>query len=219
MKTRRLGAIGECEARTQRRVRSRRLRIRPRTTHRAAERGQWVECFVLLEVLYELGTLDARAARRTRARLGRRRPRPRLRRPPHAGTGARRLHPRLHRPRRSASARPARAAPAQAVARADRRLSGASLRPRPRLHPGDRATRRRDHPGIRPAPPTPRQRASDPRALARPRAIARAPAAPDRPPPADRRVGLAGSGRTWPDAFRRTAGCLAGTLRCTPDRE
>src|SRR5665811_1925918 len=32
MKTRRLGVIGECEARTQRRVRSRKLRARPRTT-------------------------------------------------------------------------------------------------------------------------------------------------------------------------------------------
>ena len=48
MKTRRLGAIGGCEARTQRRVRSWRLRMRPRTTYRAAERGQWVECFVSL---------------------------------------------------------------------------------------------------------------------------------------------------------------------------
>jgi hypothetical protein len=42
------GAIGGCEARTQRRIRSRRLRMRPRTTHRAAERGQAMECFVSL---------------------------------------------------------------------------------------------------------------------------------------------------------------------------
>ena len=48
MKTRRLGVIGGCEARTQCRVRSWRLRTRPRTTHRAAERGQAMECFVSL---------------------------------------------------------------------------------------------------------------------------------------------------------------------------
>jgi len=51
MKTRRLGAIGGCEARTQRLGRSRRLRARPRTTQRAAERGQAAECFVLIRVL------------------------------------------------------------------------------------------------------------------------------------------------------------------------
>src|SRR5450830_885589 len=48
MKTRRLGVIGGCEARTQCRVRSWKLRARPRTTHRAAERGQAMECFVSL---------------------------------------------------------------------------------------------------------------------------------------------------------------------------
>jgi hypothetical protein len=39
MKTRRLGAIGECEARTQRRIRSRRLRMRPRRAH--SRRRAW----------------------------------------------------------------------------------------------------------------------------------------------------------------------------------
>src|ERR1035437_9663640 len=48
MKARRMGAIGGCEARTQCRVRSRRLRMWPRTQYRAAERGQAMECFVSL---------------------------------------------------------------------------------------------------------------------------------------------------------------------------
>ena len=60
MTTRRLGVIGECEARTQRFVRSWMLRARPRTTRRAAEHGRAVECFVLLElfIISALGLLD-----------------------------------------------------------------------------------------------------------------------------------------------------------------
>ena len=46
MKTRRLGAIGGCEARTQGALVAT-LRARLRTQYRAAERGQAVECFVL----------------------------------------------------------------------------------------------------------------------------------------------------------------------------
>jgi hypothetical protein len=45
-KTRRLGAIGGCEARTQGVFVSVEIRARLRTKHRAAERGQAVECFV-----------------------------------------------------------------------------------------------------------------------------------------------------------------------------
>ena len=45
MKTRRLGAIGGCETRTQG-VPVAGLRVRLRTQYRAAERGQAAECFV-----------------------------------------------------------------------------------------------------------------------------------------------------------------------------
>jgi hypothetical protein len=54
MKVRRLGAIGECEARTQRRIRSWTLRCDRGGRIRAAERGQAVECFVLIRALKSL---------------------------------------------------------------------------------------------------------------------------------------------------------------------
>jgi len=54
MKTRRLGAIGESEARTQCLVRSSATGeaedAAQEPTQRASERGQVVECFVLLEL-------------------------------------------------------------------------------------------------------------------------------------------------------------------------
>ena len=50
MTTRRLGAISECDARTQGAFVAA-LRARLRTTQRAAERGQAAECFILLELL------------------------------------------------------------------------------------------------------------------------------------------------------------------------
>jgi|GEM_PF-2637572 len=59
MNTRRLGAIGGCDARTQGAPVSAEIRVRLRTqlgepTQRAAERGQAVECFFLIRVLKPL---------------------------------------------------------------------------------------------------------------------------------------------------------------------
>gem|GEM_PF-2319734 len=51
MKTRLLGAIGGCDARTQGALVSTEIRARLRTKQRAAERGHAAECFVLLGVL------------------------------------------------------------------------------------------------------------------------------------------------------------------------
>src|SRR5450759_670346 len=61
MNTRRPGAIGGCEARTQCRVRSRRLRA---TQYRAAERGRAAECFFLIRVQSALNENGRRRERR-----------------------------------------------------------------------------------------------------------------------------------------------------------